>query len=145
MGTLASFLRLRSADQRLVVQAAGLMMAVRVGLWTLPLQTLLRTTRALGDRPQGRHERGGPPVERIIWAVSAADRVIPQSTCLVRALAAQVLLARRGHASQLRLGVAGVGGRAFEAHAWLEQGDHVLIGGPIEGRYAPLLPLDAPR
>jgi hypothetical protein len=145
MGTLASFLRLRSSDQRLVVTAAGLMMAVRVGLWMLPFRTLLEATRTLGDRPRGRNARGGPPVERIVWAVSAADRVVPRSTCLVRALAAQILLARRGHASQLRLGVAGGSGRAFEAHAWLEEGGRVLIGGPVEGRYAPLPPLDPPR
>jgi hypothetical protein len=77
--------------------------------------------------------------------VGVAGRLVPGTTCLVRALAAQALLARRGHASQLRLGVARGSGRAFEAHAWLEQDGRVLVGGPLDGRYVPFPALDAPR
>lgn len=140
MGTLTRFRALPPAERCLVAAAAGLLGAVRVGLWVLPFRWVHGATGTLG-KPRLR-EPDGPAVERIVWAVGAADRLVPGTTCLVRALAAQVLLARRGHASQLRLGVAGGGGRAFEAHAWLEQDGRVVIGGPVEARYMPLPALD---
>jgi hypothetical protein len=74
--------------------------------------------------------------------VEVAARRVPRATCLVRALAAQALLARHGHPSQLRLGVARGADRAFEAHAWLERDGQILIGGGPEGRYVPLPALD---
>jgi hypothetical protein len=140
MESLTRFVALPPAERRLVAAAAGLLGAVRVGLWALPFRWVHGATGTLA-KPRLR-EPDGPAVERIVWAVGAADRLVPGTTCLVRALAAQVLLARRGHASQLRLGVAGGGGRAFEAHAWLEQDGRVLIGGPVEARYVPLPALD---
>jgi len=44
-----------------------------------------------------------------------------------QALALQRMLAQRGHASELRVGVAKAG-QDFSAHAWLVVGDRVLIG-----------------
>jgi hypothetical protein len=142
MGRLASFLGLPPAERRLIVAAAGLLAGIRIGLWVLPFRRVHAAARSLANGPRPR-DGGGPPVERIVWAVGAADRFVPRTTCLVRALAAQTLLARFGHASQLRLGVAGGSGRLFEAHAWLERDGRVLIGGPVEGRYVPLPALDA--
>jgi transglutaminase superfamily protein len=141
MGRLASFVALSATERRLVVAAAGLLAGIRIGLWVLPFRSVHGAIRAFGSHPRSRSD-SGPPVERIVWAVGAADRVVPRTTCLVRALAAQALLARHGHASRLRLGVASGRGQAFEAHAWLEQDGHVLIGGPVEGRYVPLPALD---
>jgi hypothetical protein len=143
MGSLARFIVLPPAERRLIVAATALLAATRVGLWMLPFRWVHRASGALAHRPRPRG--GGPSVERIVWAVGAAGRLVPRTTCLVRALAAQALLARRGHASQLRLGVAGGPGRAFEAHAWLERDGRILIGGPVETRYVPLPALDPRR
>lgn len=141
MGRLASFLALPKAERRLIMAAVGLLAGVRIGLWVLPFRSVHDAIRVFGSRPPSR-DAGDPPVERIVWAVGAADRLVPRTTCLVRALAAQALLARCGHASQLRLGVARGSGRVFEGHAWLEQDGRVLIGGPVEGRYVALPVLD---
>jgi len=142
MGRLASFVALPSAEQRLIVAAAVLLAGIRIGLWVLPFRSVRGAVRRLGNRPRSRSD-SGPPVERIVWAVGAADRLVPRTTCLVRALAAQALLERRGYASQLRFGVAGGAGRAFEAHAWLERDGRVLIGGPVQERYVPMPALDS--
>lgn len=144
MGRLGKFTALSPAERRLFVGTAMLLAAVRVGLWVLPFRSVHRALSALGNRPRTRG-RGEPPVERIVWAVGAAAQLVPRATCLVRALAAQALLARRGYASQLRLGVSGGSGRSFEAHAWIEQDGRVLIGGPVEARYVPLPALDFRR
>ena len=70
--------------------------------------------------------------------VSAAARHSPfPSTCLERSLALWWLLARRGVASQLRIGVRKSGQR-FEAHAWVER-EGVAVGEPqgLHLHYAP--------
>lgn len=144
MRRLARFLALPSAEQRLVLAAAGLLAAVRIGLWVLPFRRVDGAVGALANAPRPRTGRT-PSVERIVWAVGAADCLVPRTTCLVRALAARALLGRHGHASELKLGVAGGGGRAFEAHAWLEHDGRVVIGGPVDARYVSLPALGTPR
>ncbi|WP_417598673.1 lasso peptide biosynthesis B2 protein [Novosphingobium aquae] len=64
----------------------------------------------------------------------AFNRVASRSsaTCLVRALALQHMLARNGHESELRIGVARAGSK-LQAHAWLiDKSGEVLVGGGEE-------------
>jgi Transglutaminase-like superfamily len=60
--------------------------------------------------------------------VLAAGRYSLQGTCLERSLALWWLLARKGIATQLRIG-ARKSGEKFEAHAWVER-NGVAIGEP---------------
>jgi Transglutaminase-like superfamily len=56
------------------------------------------------------------------------DRFLPWETlCLPRAISAKAMLARRGYASVLTLGVADVQGD-MKAHAWLTAGDIIVSG-----------------
>jgi len=92
-------------------------------------QTVRRTLLGLARIGAGIRRR---PVETgiLIWAVGAAARRCPiRSTCLGEALVAEALLQRYGHKPVLCIGAKRRDGR-FEAHAWLEQDDAVLIGGP---------------
>jgi hypothetical protein len=67
---------------------------------------------------------------RILWAVGAVNRrLFPDRPCLTQALAARYLLARRGVATRLHIGVARGDGGVLSAHAWLERDGRVLIGG----------------
>jgi hypothetical protein len=136
MGRLGKFAVLSPAERRLLVGTAGLLATVRVGLWVLPFRWVHGAVSVFGRRARSR-DGNAPPVERIVWAVGAASTLVPRATCLVRALAAQALLARRGYASELRLGVSGGLGRTFEAHAWIERNGRVLVGGPVDARYVP--------
>jgi hypothetical protein len=142
LGSLARFFALPATERRLLLTAAGLLAAVRLGLWVFPFRSVHRSIRSFRIASRYAAGRVVLPPERIAWAVEVAARRVPRATCLVRALAAQALLARHGHASQLRLGVARGAGRAFEAHAWLEGNGQVLIGGGTERRYVPLPALD---
>ena len=68
----------------------------------------------------------------LLWAMNAAKRRCPvASTCLGEALVAEALFRRHGIHPTLCMGAARREGR-FEAHAWLEQDDAVVIGGPAE-------------
>ena len=67
-------------------------------------------------------------VSRMVLA--AVRHSFPPATCLERSLALWWLLARRGIATQLRIGVRKTGAK-FEAHAWVER-DGAAIGEPAE-------------
>jgi len=70
-----------------------------------------------------------------------ADRLPWHSTCLVRAMAGQLLFVRRGIAGgYIRFGVKR-GEAGLEAHAWLLLGAETLMGGEIAGQYTPLADL----
>src|SRR5262245_41577638 len=93
--------------RRLVVEAAALVMLVRVGLRVLRFLTLRRLIdrHVIGTATT----RGGAvdraAVDSIRWAVAAAARRLPSATCLVQAVAADAMLRRRGIGAELRFGV----------------------------------------
>lgn len=106
------------------------------------LQVVKRVLAHFAKTPRtGRPPTANP--ERIAWAVQAASRYVPDAACLVQALAAQVLLARNGYQSDLRIGVALEQG-VLQAHAWVESQGKVLIGGgPVLDHLTPLATFDS--
>jgi hypothetical protein len=124
-------------DRRLLAEAALLVGASRLGLWLLPFRLLPGLLARLARLCARRASKHMVP-DRIAWAVLVVSSYVPGATCLTQALAAHALLAERGCAARLRIGVArGARGR-LEAHAWVEAEGRVVIGGPISGRYTPL-------
>jgi hypothetical protein len=136
MRSVKRFLRFSQSERTLLLQAAISIVSVRLALRFLSVERL----QALACHWAG---RAGTPVisDRIVWAVEAAARKIPASTCLSKALAAQALLARHGHTSEVMIGVAKDEACRLEAHAWISCQNEILIGGPETGRYTPLLNL----
>ena len=111
------------------------MVAVRLALTALPF----RWVRSLAERPRQAPGRSSEfTVEELAWAVSAAARRVPRSTCLTQALALESLLRREAYDASLRLGVAKTPEGALEAHAWLESDGRVVIGGPRSARFVSL-------
>lgn len=90
--------------------------------------------------PRARTSAGGaqPSVEDIAWAVRRVSRAVPGATCLTQALAARLLLSRRGYDSRLEIGVTRAAGSRLRAHAWLRTNDLVVIGGHDATGYTPL-------
>jgi Transglutaminase-like superfamily len=115
--------KLRFRDYVLALRAIVWTTAVRVGLSTLPF----RTVRAL-IMDRARPVANRYTIEQIVWAVRAVSRYVPNATCLTQALVVQRFLIRSGHRCRLQLGVAKDAVRGFEAHAWVECGDRVVIG-----------------
>lgn len=62
-----------------------------------------------------------------------AARVPWRSDCLVSALAAQRWLAGKGVATVIEIGARRDAGGKLDAHAWLNYGDKVIIGGSVAG------------
>lgn len=120
------FCRLEQADRWLVVEAVVLMGTAQAGLRTVSFLSL----RRVFDAAKRLRSNSKVATSRIAWAIGAAAQVLPRRTCLHDALAADVMLCRRGYPSALRLGVRK--GQAddvqLEAHAWVESGDAIVSG-----------------
>ncbi len=142
MRRLYRFARLPRADQRLLIKSVWLLCGMRIGLWLLPLRTLRRlSTRLPRSTPASRPGDDGA-IDRVAWAVAAASRLVPGTTCLGRALGSQILLAERGVQADLHIGVAR-DQHGFRAHAWVKSGDRI-VGGTPEGieQFTSLPPLE---
>ena len=136
MGRLAKLVRLSASDRWLLGRACVLVLLVRIGLWVLPFRRVQRLTDRL---MRGACSRSLTSTERVAWAVRTTSRYIPKASCLTQAMAAQVMLARRGISNELRIGVAKTEEGKLEAHAWVESDGNVVIGGlPDLARYTPL-------
>jgi len=141
MTRLGKFLRLPPADRRLLVTAALLQGAIRLGLTLLPYRRLRDLIDRLA-RVSPRHRLAPASPERIALAVTRAGRSVPGATCLTQALAAKVLLERRGHPARVRVGIGRTEGARLLAHAWVESDGCIVLGGTDLTRYTPLSPLD---
>jgi Transglutaminase-like superfamily len=136
MRRLSRFMQLSGAERAILLQAALGMTCVRLLLGIFPLPSVQQHVRRSIWRSQSTRSP-----DRIVWAIRAAARFVPKSTCLIQSLAAQALLNHFGHEALLTIGVAKSDRGRFEAHAWVSCGDQVLIGGPEIERYDPLLNL----
>src|SRR2546422_4639829 len=107
MRRLGKFLRLAHAERVLLVEAALLLGAIGLGLRLLPFGRLRELLDRLARPRDGLRCRARLSAARIAWAVERVSRVVPGArSCLVQALAAQVLLTRRGCHSSVRIGLA---------------------------------------
>jgi len=129
-------------DWRLLIGVGLLQIVTALAVRATPLSTLRRTAarfRMLANLVSGGAE------ERVIWAIEATGRRLPRvSTCLVRAIVAELLLTSRDRPVRVRIGVRRLTSGVFEAHAWAERDGRALVGGPTAGRYAPLVTWENP-
>jgi len=139
---LRTLLRLPSADALMLARAAALVGVTRVALWVVPyrwVQGALDPRRAWNAAPADPAEAARFR-RRVVWAVgAAARRMLPKKPCLTQALVARWLLARGGQPAEMKIGVTFGDRRDLLAHAWLEQGGQVILGGADSpARYTPL-------
>ena len=147
MKRVHKFFRLLATDRSLLVEAAFMVGAVRLGLCGLPFRTLRRLLARVTQERAGLRKADRSSLDRIAWAVTVASRYVPAATCLTQALATHVLLGRRGHPACLRIGVVKAEDGQLQAHAWVESDDVVVMGGPepeLE-RYTPMTALEGER
>lgn len=116
--------------------------------WSLLTEAFLNLIRArtvISFLPAFRLRQGrivlnyvGASPQEIAWSICTASRFVPNSTCLVRAVATQKMLARHGRPASLCIGVAKSDKQQFTAHAWVECEGSVVVGGSTN-EYSKLL------
>jgi len=129
MKRLRKFLSLTTSDCQLLLGTLVLLGVIRLGLWLLPFKTLLQLLASISQATPEPQEVDQNSANKIVWAVNIASRYMPGGVkCLARALTTRVLLSRRGHSANLRIGVAKGKEGQLEAHAWVESQGQVVIG-----------------
>ncbi len=146
MRRLRKFVRLPAAERRLLINAVLLLWMVKVGLVLLPFRAKRRLLSRLTRVASSNRVTRESSVADVVWAVELAGQLTPwASTCLTQALTAQVLLLRRGHPAVVHIGAVREEGGKFLAHAWVESGGDVVIGGFELEQYTPIVVLDGTR
>jgi len=122
--------RLAFHDWVLLGAVAGLQLAIVAALRFGSLSL----ARAL-SAPIGRAIRTGVcnDERRVVWAIEATGRRLARaSTCLVRAIAAEAVLRSPARPLRVTIGVRHGADGSLQAHAWVAEGAHVLIGASRE-------------
>ena len=122
------FLALDADRRRLIVEAAALVGVIWGGLRFTSFATLRRALDACSNRVLA---ADGVPPSAIAWAVGAVGRRYQRRpTCLVEALAADIMLRRRQYPSVLHLGVRKMDNRSrsLDGHAWVECEGSIVVG-----------------
>jgi len=101
-------------------------LARRLGSFVPPVDSRVRDASSPAPAGHSRH------AERIGWAVTRAARYVPfRAVCLPQAMAARIMLRRRGIRSVLHFGAAKRGREPFETHAWLDAAGVEVTGYPV--------------
>jgi hypothetical protein len=113
-------------DRGLVVEAALMLGVARATLLVIPFRRF-RPWLTLARRG-----KADPVlVTRVRRAIGIAARNLPfEAVCLPQAMAGKAMLARRGAASAVCIGVGRDADDAMLMHAWLEAGDTIVTGAP---------------
>jgi Transglutaminase-like superfamily len=146
MGLLHKFLTLERVEQRLLLEAAFLLVLIRLGLGRLPFTRLRGLVVRTSPQRAAEPDHSQRFVDQVVWAVTRLSQLAPRRiTCLVQALAVQGMLSRRGYRSRLQIGVMRGQHGGLDGHAWVEHEGRVLIGGsaPELARFAPITAFDS--
>lgn len=138
MWRLSRFWRLKPADQLFLVRCVWQLGLIRLGLRMRGYQRVSRALQSSLPRFPGKVS-----APRIIWGVRTAAQFLPRSKCLASAVTLHYLLARSGHASVVRVGIAKDSQMSFDAHAWVIHDGQIVIGdsGPMHDRYTTMTDL----
>lgn len=120
--------------RRVYLREATLMLIfARLAILILPPAYLFAWLK----RPPARVNRfAAHEISWISWAIESSGQKLKMA-CLPQALAAHVMLRRRGIRSRLCLGVA-CEKEQLAAHAWLEIGNETVVGGTESHRFVRL-------
>jgi len=116
--------RLSRSEVLLLLEVALVVATVRAALWICPYDQVRHSLKK--RRAGSKDQASSATIGRF---VSAVARYIPGANCLTRAVAAEALLRSHGHDARLRIGVSKNEADALLAHAWVESGGDIVIGG----------------
>ena len=127
--------RLTLADWRLLAAVALAQVVAAAAVRALPLPAVRGGAQRV--RRAARFAANASD-ERTLWAIAATGRRLGGlSSCLVRALVAEMLIDSSRDSTYLTIGVRRAAG-TIQAHAWLTRADRTLIGATAD-EYVPLV------
>jgi len=145
MSILQRARRVGSERRSLVVEAVFWTALARIAVFVLPFRWIApRLGTPMAETAPTLTDEQTEQVRLVAWALEVTHRELPRlGGCLPQAIAAKIMLRRRGVPSTLYLGVRRKDD--LEAHAWLRCGNVVLTGGPQRQGFTVVMALgDAP-
>ena len=129
--------KMSGKDRLLLVEAAFFLGVARLLILLVPFRLIAPW---LARSPRNLTERSDPLLKlHIRRAVVTAARNVPwNAVCLPQAIAAKFMLGRRGFPSTLHLGVRRKEEGSLTAHAWLEAGSMIVVGGEGKDAVTPI-------
>jgi hypothetical protein len=137
---LVRLARLDGGRRALLVEAVLWLALARIVLLTVPFPRVATHLGAFVEPGQGRALAMPPDpapdqaalAREIGWAVTRAARHAPfRAVCLPQAMAAKMMLRRRGVVSALSFGTMGKPTDGLQAHAWLGAAGVEVTGYPV--------------
>lgn len=128
------FLVISSSKKLLILESCLLLGIARLAIISLPFK---KVASYLGDLDQETTWiEETDLLKEVAWAVNGVARFTPwKSNCLARAVAAAIILRRRGISYSIYLGVAREETNNLTAHAWLRSGQIYLTGGENRDKF----------
>ncbi|HZZ90826.1 MAG TPA: lasso peptide biosynthesis B2 protein [Caulobacteraceae bacterium] len=129
----------------LLIEAAFWLLAAKLALLAVPFPQLARrigkfvapTDARVAERRQAASSSDAALAAQIGWATVRAARHVPfRAVCLPQAMAARIMLRRRGVASVLHFGAAKGRDKPIDAHAWLDAAGVEVTGYPVSDQFA---------
>jgi hypothetical protein len=134
--SLRRYLRRPWRERLLLLEALASLGLARLAILLLPFRWLIPLLgQQQHETPAAETPAFHPTLQTVARAMAVTSRYTPwESACLVQAIAAKLMLKRRGIPSTLYLGVAKENNRLM-AHAWLRSGAFMLTGGAGRQRF----------
>ncbi|HEY1979763.1 MAG TPA: lasso peptide biosynthesis B2 protein [Xanthobacteraceae bacterium] len=142
---LHRFGQVSTRRRALLAEAAAYLFAARLALIFIPFPRLARRLGTFVPPTDPRALRTKTVsadgqvrlAEDIGWAVTRAARYLPfKAVCLPQAMAARVMLTRRGIESVMHFGAAKGTDKPLDAHAWLDAAGVEVTGYPVTENFA---------
>ncbi|MEN6553066.1 MAG: lasso peptide biosynthesis B2 protein [Methanobacterium sp.] len=129
MSIFFSFMKLSSREKHLALQSLFWVLRVRLMIWIFPFPQVQKRVQKMASSASRKDSKPDHvfSIHRIRFMIMVASRYVPRATCLVQALAGYIVFSKYGYSTQIKIGVLNEDG-VFEAHAWLERGDKVVLG-----------------
>lgn len=141
---LRRFAQIGNRRRALLVEAVAWLLLARLSLIFISFPRLARhlgtfvpptNTRALRAKSEFSHDHARI-AEDIGWAVTRAARHVPfKAVCLPQAMAARIMLKRRGVGSVLHFGARIGPDKPIDAHAWLNAAGVEVTGYPVANTF----------
>lgn len=142
---LRRFGQIGNRRRALLVEAVAWLLLARLALIVIPFPRLARYLGTFMPPADARAAQArweclpaqAPLAEEIGWAVTRSARYVPfKAVCLPQAIAARVMLKRRGVESVLHFGAAKGREKPLDAHAWLDAAGVEVTGYPVAEGFA---------
>jgi len=140
-GTIARAAALTSSEWRLLIAASFAQVLVSFAVRAMPFGAMRAAVSRM--RPVARFVLRGPQ-DRVIWAIEASGRRLPgMSTCLVKAIVADLALGAPDRPLRLSIGIKRAVDGNLCGQAWIAEEGRILIGGSKDEGYTAVADWDA--